>query len=131
LQVRLRSLEAPSQFIVWNVVTALADSHGHASNRLPRAINADEDENNGVSHRNVRSEGVDLVANWVRQSADSMINLDRLKVTTYETANDLAPILHDAAKKICLSRHGLVMRKRSLAQSGFDSLATFGSIDLG
>ena len=60
-----------------------------------------------------------------------MINLDRCKDTTNETANNLAPILVGTAKQIWLSGDRLVMRKRSLAQSGFDSLATLGCVDLG
>jgi hypothetical protein len=67
-QVRLRSLEPSSQFIVWNVVPALAHSHGHSLDRLFSAIDADEDENDGVTERCVRHELFDFLAYWIRQN---------------------------------------------------------------
>ena len=64
-QVRLSSLESCSKFFIRNVVSPLAGAHCNSLDRLIGTIDLNEDENDCVPKRGIRSELVHFLTDGI------------------------------------------------------------------
>jgi hypothetical protein len=67
LQICESSFESRAKLVVWNIMSALANSHAHPFARFVSTFDTDENENDGVPERRVGGELIYFLADRIRQ----------------------------------------------------------------
>lgn len=67
LEIPKRSVESRQQFVVWNVVSTLRNSHRNTLNRLLWPGETDETEDDGIASGDAVLKKLDLIANGIRK----------------------------------------------------------------